>query len=168
KPEAYIEGNALYVAPDLREKIAYIDNVKFETRLEDFTNLEIFTSLDTDGNAPLETPIWWEYDPVNPEIIINTTPSNPRVLYPNTLEVVVVVSDYTPIDKIDFYEDEILIETKTVAPWNLTFVPTVGSSIITATATDINNLSANSNEISINVFDFQNGGRINVGTDQDV
>src|SRR5690606_31907839 len=33
---------------------------KFETRLEDFTNLEVYTSLDKDGDAPLETPIWWD------------------------------------------------------------------------------------------------------------
>lgn len=65
KPEAYDPEDPLYVAPAYRQKTIYIKNVKFETRVEDFSHLEIYKSLDTDGESPLEVPEWWvwtEYD----------------------------------------------------------------------------------------------------------
>lgn len=72
KPEAYDPLSPLYVAPEFREKTIYISNIKFETRVEEFSDLEIYNSLDTDGESPLEVPEWWVWTEYTVTVIPST------------------------------------------------------------------------------------------------
>ena len=158
----YDPESPIYITPENRQKVIYIRNVKFETRLEDYTHTQIYQTLDTDNALPLETPVWWVGDEptdVPPTIELLTPTNNKMVIYPTSVDLTVNVTEGSnSIVDVEYFANDVSIGTSSVAPYSYTWVyPSAGVKDIYAIVTDSESLTDTSNEVSITVYNFIDG-----------